>query len=226
MAEIHIYVIHLRHRTDRKKQFLEAWAAADLPTRRLHWHSAVLGAALSDAKLAAFRTVAKTRKAPARAQARAKGRVGCYCSHVAAIKKAVRANQFPLLILEDDVVPSDALERDLGKLFASAPSDATLLYLGTLPVKDRKRVKSYCSGHSGWRRPTEGIQLYGGHAYGFTTREAAVEVLEFLEANKMTLDSALVRWTKAHRDRVAVYCPFQFVQAEGFSNIEGTVRGD
>jgi len=217
MTEPHIYVIHLRQRTDRKKQFLQAWDSAGLPTRHLHWHSAVLGASLSDTTLAAFRTVAKTRKA------RAKGRLGCYCSHVAAIKKAVRANHFPLLILEDDAVPSEHMDRNLSSLFASAP-DSTLLYFGALPVKDRKRV-NYCSG-TGWRRPTEGTQLYGGHAYGFRTREAATEVLEFLEANKMTLDSALVRWTKAHRDRVAVYCPFQFVQAEGFSNIEGALRGE
>jgi hypothetical protein len=218
MIEPHVYVIHLRHRTDRKKQFMEAWDAAGLPTHHLHWHSAVLGSSLPPATLAAFRTVAKTRKARA-------GRVGCYCSHVAAIKKAVRANHFPLLILEDDAMPVAIQDRvSLGALFASAPP-ASLLYFGALPVKDRKRIKNYC-GSAGWLRPTEGTQLYGGHAYGFTTREAAVEVLEFLEANKMTLDSALVRWTKAHRNRVAVYCPFQFVQAEGFSDIEGVRRAE
>jgi len=219
MAEPHIYVILLRHRADRKKQFLEAWDAADLPTQHLHWHSAVLGAALSDAKLAAFRTVAKTRKARA-------GRVGCYCSHVAAIKKAIRANHFPLLLLEDDALPSGQVTKHLGELFASAPANAALLYFGALPVKDRKRIKNYCSGEPGWRQPTEGTQLYATHAYGFATREAAEEVLGFIAANKMTLDSAYVRYTKLHRDHVSVYCPFQFVQAEGFSNIEGAVRAE
>jgi hypothetical protein len=46
----------------------------------------------------------------------------------------------------------------------------------------------------------------------------------FLKENKMTYDSALVRYTKLNRDRVAVHCPFQFVQAEGYSNIEGMLR--
>ena len=207
--EPHVYVIHLRHRKDRKRQFTKAWNK----TARLHWHSAVLGSALSETTLADFRTAARTRKARA-------GRVGCYLSHVAAIKEAVSRNHFPLLILEDDAVPTST--DALGPLFVSAPP-STLLYFGALPVKDRKRVN--CRG-VGWKRPPESTQFYGGHAYGFPTRKAAEEVLEFLEANKMTLDSALIRWTKANRARVAVYCPFQFVQAEGFSDIEGTVRGE
>jgi len=207
--EPHVYVIHLRHRKDRKKQFTKAWNK----TARLHWHSAILGSTLSDSKLADFRTAARTRKARA-------GRVGCYLSHVAAIKKAVSRNHFPLLILEDDAVPTS--DDALGSLFASAPP-STLLYFGALPVKDRKRVN--CHG-AGWRRPPTSTQLYGGHAYGFPTRAAAEEVLAFLEENKMTLDSALIRWTKANRTRVAVYCPFQFIQSEGFSDIEGTVRGE
>jgi hypothetical protein len=210
----HIYVIHLKHRTDRKKKFLEAWT---LPTRNLHWFTAVDGSKLSDTKLAAFRTVAKTRKARA-------GRVGCYCSHVAAIQKAIQMNHFPLLILEDDAVAS--AEVDLANLFADAPKDAALLYFGALPVKQRKRVtaKQYCSTHTGWRQPVDDVSLYGGHAYGFATKEAAQEIVSFLHDNKITFDSALLRFTKAYRSRVAVHCPFVFFQSDGFSDIEGVVR--
>jgi hypothetical protein len=213
----HVYVIHLKHRTDRKKQFLEAWRAS--ATEHLHWFPAVLGAALPDSTLATFPSRgmknAKTRKARA-------GRAGCYLSHVAAIKKAVQLNHFPLLVLEDDALPSSDLR--LEELFATAPPAAALLYFGALPVKNRRRVTNYCHGSPGWRRTVAGTDLYGGHAYGFSTREAAMEVLAFLEANRMTFDSALVRWTKTHRHRVAVYCPFLFKQASGFSNIEGAVR--
>ena len=214
MSEPHIYVIHLKHRTDRKKQFTKAWSDAEMPTKNLHWHSAVLGSALSDEQLANFRTVARSRKARA-------GRVGCYCSHLAAIQKAIKKNHFPLLILEDDAVPTNQV--DLASLFESAPSDARLLYFGALPIKDRKQVKNFCQGLNGWSR-SDNVQLYGGHAYGFYSRESAQEVIDFLKVNKITFDSSLIRYAKANRDRVSIYCPFQFVQSEGYSDIEGIVR--
>ena len=214
----HVYVIHLKHRTDRKKQFLEAWPST---REHIHWFSAVLGSALPESTLATFPSRvtrnAKTRKARA-------GRAGCYLSHIAAIKKAIQLNHFPLLVLEDDALPSTDDVLRLEELFATAPPAAALLYFGALPVKNRRRVTHFCHGSPGWRRTVAGTDLYGGHAYGFATREHALEVLEFIEANRMTFDSALVRWTKTHRDRVAVYCPFLFKQASGFSNIEGAVR--
>lgn len=217
MSEPHVYILNMKHRKDRKQQFLKAWTAAGLPKDKLHWFNAVVGANLSEGKLATFRTVAKTRKARA-------GRVGCYCSHVAAIEKAIRLNQFPLLILEDDAVPSITERVDLEELFASAPPDAALLYFGALPVKGRKRV-TFCSANSrGWMATDPAVSLYGGHAYGFRSRDAAEEVLAFLKQNRMTFDSALIRYTKAHRPAVAVHCPFQFYQAEGYSDIEGVAR--
>ena len=216
--EPHVYVINLKHRTDRKKQFLTAWAKAGhgVPHKNVHWYSAVLGSDLSDKQLATYRIVSKTRKARA-------ARVGCHCSHTAAIQKAIRLNHFPLLVLEDDAIPTSHIE-NLGELFESAPQDAALLYFGALPVFQRKRVKAYCQDKEGWFAPGSEHQLYGGHAYGFATKEAAQEVVDFLTKNKMTFDSALVRYTKLNRDRVAVHCPFQFVQSEGYSNIEGTFR--
>lgn len=219
MAEPHVYVIHLKHRMDREEQFKAAWAAAGLPTSRLHWFPAVEGAKLSNAALANFRTVARTRRARA-------GRVGCYCSHVAAIEEAIRRDHFPLLILEDDAVPAREIRKPLGALFTSAPRTAALLYFGALPVKDRKAIKTYCgaSTRKTWKRHRSDTQLYGGHAYGFRTAAAASDVLTLLRANKMTYDSALVRYQKLYPERVAVHCPFQFYQSEGYSNIEGTRR--
>jgi len=215
MAEPYVYIIHLKHRTDRKKQFLDAWTAAGLSLKKVRWYSAVLGSALSNSQLSTFRTVAKTRRARA-------GRAGCYCSHTAAIQKAIQKNHFPLLILEDDAVPTQYITEPK-KLFASAPSGASLLYFGALPVKQRKRIPNYCQSHQGWFHP-EDEKLYGGHAYGIPTKEAAQELSEFLSLNKMTYDSALVRYTKLHKEKVAVYCPFQFVQSEGYSDIEDMQR--
>jgi hypothetical protein len=168
---------------------------------------------MSNSNLATYKFVAKTRKAKA-------GRAGCHCSHTGAIRKAIKNNDFPLLLLEDDAVPVG--KPNLKQLFDSAPPTASLLYFGALPVKNRKRVELPCSS-PGWRTPGDET-LYGGHAYGFRTKEDAEELLEFLDKNRITYDSALVKWTKANKSRVAVYCPFQFVQSDGYSDIEGVQR--
>jgi GR25 family glycosyltransferase involved in LPS biosynthesis len=220
--EPHVYIIHLPARTDREEQFKAAWATAGLPTDRLHWFAAVEGAKLTNAQLANFRTVARTRRARA-------GRVGCYCSHVAAIEAAIKADHFPLLILEDDAVPATEMTpAAFAKLFTASPAKANLLYFGALPVRDRRAVKNYCTrrrSRSPWvSPPPKHTQLYGGHAYGFRTAAAAQHVLELLRDNRITFDSALVKYQKLHPSHVAVHCPFQFYQAEGYSNIEGTRR--
>jgi hypothetical protein len=217
---MHVYVIHLADRVDRKKAFMKAWISRRRMSRRrmsrrehLHWFPAVRG---TPTMMPGFRTVAKTRKAR-------NGRIGCYCSHVAAIETAIRRGHFPLLILEDDAIPSSG--DDLEALFASANKEVNLLYFGALPVRGRAAVKGYCSGLTGWAPVKEGVSLYGGHAYGFRDAAAATDVLNHLRANKITYDSSLLRYQKAFPDRVAVYCPFQFFQSEGFSDIEGVERG-
>jgi hypothetical protein len=215
MTQPHVYVINLKKRADRKRQFQEAWSAAGLPTGRLHWYEAVEGITLPNAAFADFHTVARTRRARA-------GRLGAYLSHTGAISTAIANNHFPLLILEDDAVPAGPV--DPGHIMSTAPANARLLYLGALPVKERKAVKRYCTRRRGFGRIPRDTQLYGGHAYGFRTAEDATHVLEFLQQRQMTFDSALVRYQKAHQSAVAVYCPFAFQQAEGFSNIEGTTR--
>jgi len=212
----HVYIIHLKHRTDRRQQFEAAWKAAGLPTDKLHWFPAVLGAALPNSAFADFHTVARTRKARA-------GRLGAYLSHTGAMAAAIARNHFPLLILEDDAIPVGS--PDLGALFAAAPATANLLYFGALPVKDRKADKRYCTRRRrGFHPVGRGIQLYGGHAYGFRDTAAATTALDFLRQRQMTFDSALVRYQKAHPGAVSVMCPFVFRQAEGYSDIEGTVR--
>jgi hypothetical protein len=243
MTQPYVYVIHLKERTDRKKQFQEAWTAAGLPTEHLRWFPAVRGVNLSNTEIGQFHTHAKSRKARA-------GRVGCYCSHVKAIEQAIQLQQFPLLILEDDSLPVEPM--DLQRLFSTAPTEANLLYFGALPVRKRKtlRAQRYCHRKTqgsasskrrgsnalavaerddgryalpqgGWSRPTRGTQLYGGHAYGFRNATAAQDVLALLKEKPMTFDSLLVRYQKLHPTRVAVHCPFRFFQGEGYSNIEG-----
>jgi len=214
---VHVYVIHLKERTDRKEQFLGATKTLQKQAK-VHWFPAVKGADLPDTQLATYSMKGKTRKAKA-------GRVGCYCSHLAALEKAIARDHFPLLILEDDSLPTPGAA-NIQDLFASAPQQACLLYFGALPVRKRRTIKNYCgsSKTNRWQPVKSDTQLYGGHAYGFRTKAAAEEMLVFLKANRVTFDSALVRYQKKHRDRVAVLCPFQFHQAAGFSNIESVVR--
>ena len=173
---VHVYVIHLKERVDRKEQFLGA--TKDLQAHAtIHWFPAINGSTLSDTQLATYPMKGKTRKAKA-------GRVGCYCSHVAALERAIARDHFPLLILEDDALP--ATQAAVQDLFASAPETATLLYFGALPVRKRRTVKNYCNKASGpqWQPIKSDTQLYGGHAYGFRTKEAAEEMLVFLKANR------------------------------------------
>jgi len=239
MSELpHIYVIHLPRRTNRYEQFQSAWTSAGLPASNihLHWFDAVEGVKLPTAAFTGFHTVARTHKARA-------GRLGAYLSHTGAIAAAIAANHFPLLILEDDAVPTDAqTTATLRHLFDSAPPSANLLYFGALPVKDRKADKEFCIRRSTVKRTRErkttrkqgrewtpltatpDVKLYGGHAYGFRTAEAAQHVLTELQKSRITFDSALVRYQKKYPKKVAVLCPFIFHQAEGYSNIEGAVR--
>lgn len=215
-------------RTNRYEQFQTAWTSVGYPTSNihLHWYDAVEGIKLPPSAFTGFHTVARTYKARA-------GRLGAYLSHTGAIAAAIAANHFPLLILEDDAVPTPELQNPhtLRALFATAPSTANLLYFGAIPVSDRKANKGFCSrrttrkrGHWNARAPTPATQLYGGHAYGFPTATAAQQVLTELLKSRITFDSALVRYQKKFPDKVAVYCPFVFRQAEGFSNIEGVQR--
>lgn len=217
MESPHVYIIHLERRTDRKEQFTAAWAAASLPVERLHWFPAIEGIKLPPSAAVGFRTVARTRRARA-------GRLGAYLSHRAALAAAITANHFPLLILEDDAIPAVSATA-FSTLFVDAPSSASLLYFGALPVKDRKAVPRFCSRRRRrWNPLSDSTYLYGGHAYGFRDVESATELHAFLVENPTTFDSALVRYQKKWPRRVAVRCPFAFYQAEGYSNIEGVVR--
>ena len=209
-----VYIIHLKKRKDRYIQFKTAWKEAGLSKDKLHWFPAFEG---SKVVLSGFKIHAKSTR-------KRQGICGCYFSHLKAIERAIDKNNFPLLILEDDAIPAKEM-KDLKTLFTDTPTDANLLYFGALPVKDRKRDKNYCTRKNGWVSPLpKGTQLYGGHAYGIKTKVAAEELVEFLRKNRMTFDSALVKYQKQDPSKVAVFCPFKFYQSEGYSDIEGMDR--
>ena len=212
------YVINLARRPDRKEQLLRAWAAAALPTENLHFVEAVDGLTLPADALPSFRFNSRS------PSARIMGRKACYLSHRKAIAQAIKENHFPLLILEDDSLPTESLTSyALSHMFLGA--EANLVYFGALPVKDRKRAKDYESSLThGWNALTPGVSLYGGHAYGVPTRAAAEELFTYLLAHPMTFDSALVKYQKQHSEKVAIMSPGMFRQSEGVSDREGKVR--
>ena len=203
-----IAVINLEHREDRRKQFITNWSASG-HTEDVTFFTAVLGTSLPVGELG-FKCNARSAKAIA-------GRLGCYLSHTRTLRAALDENRFPLLILEDDIKPTNGV--DIASVFASAP-DANLLYFGALPRKNKKVVKF--EGQPGWN-PLGTETLYGGHAIGFPTATAAKELLDFLERNPTTYDSALIRYQKQFSHRVAVYHPFLFEQTPSFSDIDNTV---
>ena len=61
---------------------------------------------------------------------------------------------------------------------------------------------------------------------GYTLVKNAVdkELVDFIRKNRMTFDSALVKYQKQDPSKVAVFCPFKFYQSEGYSDIEGMDR--
>ena len=234
MTTPHVYVINLKHRTDRKTLFLKAWDAAGLSRKHLHWYSAVNGMEIPEQHIKEdFHTAARTPRGRA-------GRYGAYLSHTGAIATAIKHNHFPLLILEDDAIPVFGLSSNtvgraehsilqissLADMFKMAPRSSSLLYFGALPIHEKKPVKDYCTTLTTpeWVAFSRDIQLYGGHAYGFQTASDAAHVLDFLLVNRITFDSALVRYQKRFPQSVSVLCPFLFRQSEGYSDIEGTVR--
>lgn len=203
----HIYVIHLKRRTDRHELFLSNWEAAGLPTDKLHWHDAVDGRTITD--FSGFKSRSK--------DARRAGGYGCFLSHISAIQTAIQNNHFPLLILEDDAVVTGSV--DLSSILTNAPDK--LLYLGGLPVEGRARVTIEGTG---WQPLATNIRMYASHAYAFLSKSVASDVLTHLLKYPFSVDSSLVRYQRLHRPSVAVHTPFIFKQAQSLSDIDGVIR--
>jgi hypothetical protein len=206
----HVYVIHLKRRTDRYELFLSNWKEAGLTTDNLHWQDAVDGCTITDFSGYKGRATGNRRAA----------QYGCFLSHVNAIQTAIKNNHFPLLILEDDAVVTGSI--DLSSILTNAPDK--LLYLGGLPVIRHAKVKEYGKGKVGFHPLQTAIRMYGGHAYVLPSPGVAEHVLTHLLKYRCALDSSLVRYQRMYAGSVAVHSPFLFHQAESLSDIEGVVR--
>jgi hypothetical protein len=212
------YIINLDSRPDRGVKAVQLLSdvstTGDDPTG--YMFPAVIGKLLTPEELRFFKTHARTESGKM-------GRAGCYLSHLGAIACALLQQTFPLVVLEDDIAYNRVHYRagvSITKVIESAPKDKTILYLGALPVRDRKRVPLK---HDGWDMPT-GIAFYGGHAYVIPTPVAAIRILKWLLDHPETLDSAYVAYQKKFPELVSVLHPFLFYQTEDYSDIEGTVR--
>ena len=198
------FCINLERRTDRKEAFLRTFRAAGLNEDKLEFIKAVDGRARDESALAGFR------HNPRQPLANKLARLGCYASHRIAIRAALIRNVWPAVVFEDDI----AINSRIHEALATVPADADILYLGALPVVDRKRA---VLPHTGWAAPGA-VKLYGGHAYAIPSRAAAEALLAFVCAHPMTYDSALVLYQK--RARTSVFCPFAASQSFGDSDID------
>lgn len=137
----------------------------------------------------------------------------CKESHILVLKQAIEENVFPCVIFEDDAEPCGDIDLSI---LDSAPSDWPL-YLGALPVKNRKRC---ALEGTGWKIPS--VKLYGCHAIAYKTKEAAEKILLFKQKYESgNADTSMIQFQRRHC--VFVYLPLQFQQAEGFSDIDAKI---
>lgn len=212
---VEIYIINLDKRKDRKALFLSE-TATQLQEETLVWVEAVDGSTIPEQELTGFKWSSKNID-------KKKRTYGCYKSHCKAIQQAIQSNHFPALILEDDVVLQETT--NLTELFASAPENTTLLYFGALlchhwAFGGRKYMPTQEDNRREWVKLPGTISIFGGHAYGFKTREAAEEVLEFLLSLPAAADYTLTQYRKHNPEKVRIFLPLQFTQRAGFSDIE------
>ena len=212
---IEIYIINLNKRKDRKALFLSE-TATHLQEDSLIWVDAMDGSTVTEQEITGFKYSSKNTD-------KKKRTYGCYKSHYKAIQQAIQSNCFPALILEDDAFLQETT--NLTELFASAPENTTLLYFGALLCthwslggKKWRPTEEYNKFE--WVKLPESISIFGGHAYGFKTREAAEEVLKFLLSLPAAVDYTLTQYRKHNPEKVRIFLPLQFVQRPGFSDIE------
>jgi len=213
---VEIYIINLEKRKDRKALFLSE-TAPQLQEESFVWVNAMDGSTVPEQDLIGFKWSSKNIEKKKRAYA-------CYKSHCKAIEQAIQSNHFPALILEDDASLQDKI--NLKELFDTAPEETTLLYFGGLlcthhSLGGRKWIPSQEENKFEWVKLPETISIFGGHAYGFKTREAAEEVLKFVQSLPAASDYTLTRYRKHNPEKVRIFLPLQFHQRPGFSDIEG-----
>jgi len=212
---VEIYIINLDKRKDRKALFLSE-TATQLQEETLVWIEAIDGSTVAEQELTGFKWSSKNIEKKKRAY-------GCYKSHCKAIQQAIQSNHFPALILEDDAVLQETI--NLTELFASAPENTTLLYFGALlcthhSLGGRKWRPTQEDNRHEWVKLPDTISIFGTHAYGFKTKQAAEEVLEFLHGLPAMPDYTLTRYRKHNPEKVRIFLPLQFTQRPGFSDIE------
>ena len=197
-----VYCINLLRRPDRWAAFTKTYTAAGLSLDDLTRFDAIDGRYLNDEHLAMFRLN------PRSAKKNKQGRAACFLSHVGVIETALRADSWPAMVFEDDVT----IDKRIHEAIESRP-EADILYLGALPVQDRKRV---ALGHTGWAKTS--VKLYGGHAYMLPNREAAERLLDFIYDHVTVFDTALTLYQREHA--APVYYPFVVKRTFGDSDID------
>ncbi len=125
-----------------------------------------------------------------------RGAAGCYFSHIRAIQQAIIMNEWPCLIIEDDI-----------NIEGTEP----------LLLPDTSKEIIYFGGYD------VGEKVYATHAICYKTREAAVMILDHLIRFPACSDhSMILLWQKTNAAHFAR--PYRIWQRDGYSLIEQRIR--
>ena len=123
-----------------------------------------------------------------------RGTAGCYYSHIRALEAALHADQWPCLIVEDDII----ILREGELLIPDTPKD--IIYFGGLDD------------------PMKGL-VYGGHAICYRTRNAAAIVLNYQLEHPGVADLNITQLNKL-LDCCHYARPYRIWQRDGYSLIQ------
>lgn len=123
-----------------------------------------------------------------------RGTAGCYYSHIRALQEALRANEWPCLIVEDDIL----IQGDDPLMLPDTSKD--IIFFGGLDDTAKGLV-------------------YGGHAICYRTRDAAMSVLDWQTKHPGVADLNITRLHSltdcCHYER-----PYRIWQRDGYSLIQ------
>lgn len=130
-----IYVINLKHRTDRWKNMQKSFKGTGLELTR---YNAVNGKKLSEDKINKYTTKFCDKFC-------SPSIIGCGLSHSNLWRHIINNNEDNVLILEDDSYPIDDFNETLKKYWKSVPDDWDMIYFGCFGSCDASIIEKYAT---------------------------------------------------------------------------------
>ncbi len=182
LEDFHIVYINLSKREERRQHIENQLDNIGLLDQSIRFN-AVDGSKLSPAKQNEMKSRFKTL---AKKEDRIIGRIGCFLSHKRVLECALEAGVDNILILEDDCVFHQNVQKDKE---LNIPNDALMFYLGGLFWKQNPETQNQIDENKqkDWIRINrEHLKLACGFSYGIVGRQNIIKVLEILHSVKPT----------------------------------------